>query len=722
MTRSGSALKFLMAGIIVLGLFASVHGDRRDALLAVVDREYALANPLLEDCPAYAISADDVLILISATVAGEMPPLAATMVMPAVELPMWVTPTPIPEEIARRPGLEILLTEGVNTVFAASEDAAYDLLAEGYFVVRVELRPLKRMQAAPWIKRMVEDLLERRPLDGRRAEFLRAMTDSVDSLRLKDMLHFLEYDDANSRYRSRFQVRPETRQEVVPYISGMLDAYVSPYGGDVVEQGFIQKLGGDFACTGEFPCDTVFVNIIATKPGRKTGAHYIICAHYDAIANRTSGWSSEWYKEGIPAPGGDDNGTGVAILLECARLLSGLDLDVGIKFIAFSGEELGLLGSDYYVANLAPEDSILGVLNVDMVGYVDESPLLEIIYDWNSKWIADQLEDMHGVLGLGFEVELFNLSGVGISDHANFWRIGIPGTMLIEELKAQGSLKGPPVNPYYHTVGDTSGILDMGMVRGAGRMVVGVIARFAEMPEDSLPDIWLTDGSIELDWEGRSAGMPPVAGDSLEVGVRALNVGGTMDQPEPYTLEVWQGRRNTGSLIYESTEMLQVGQGEHTHITFSWETDPDAYGDIAFTFVLLPVGDDAESDLDNNMVEVVLEIMPVAAMLRDLHVTPNPVSFAQGEPQLRFEILHPEGDFNAVMDVWVFDILGIVVGHASLEKTPLVHDFGAGENSVDLSRVVSTGIAPGLYICRTRLRLLGEPGTFDTKFKFAVDR
>jgi hypothetical protein len=103
-------------------------------------------------------------------------------------------------------------------------------------------------------------------------------------------------------------------------------------------------------------------------------------------------------------------------------------------------------------------------------------------------------------------------------------------------------------------------------------------------------------------------------------------------------------------------------------------------------------------------------------------VTPNPVSFAQGEPQLRFEILHPEGDFNAVMNVWVFDILGSVVGHASLEKTPLVRDFGAGKNSVGLSRILPGEIAPGLYICRTRLRLLGESGTFDAKFKFAVDR
>lgn len=722
MTRSGSAVILFITCVLVLGLSEAAASDGEASLLVVVDREHALSNPSLQGCPAYAISADVVLVVISERVVGDMPVLEAAVALPATGLPLWVTPSAIPEVTAHRLGLEVLLVEGVNTVFAASEDAAYDLLAEGYFVVRMEPVPLHRMQPEPWRRRMAADLLERRPLDSRRGKFLQAMADSVDSLRLKDILHFLEYDDANGRYRSRFQVRPETRQEVVPYLSDMLGSYIIPYGGDVVEQEFAQKVGGAYACVDTIPCDTLFANVIATKPGRRTSAHYIICAHYDAIASRTPGWKEEWYMEDVPAPGGDDNGTGVAILLECARLLSPLDLDVSLKFIAFSGEELGLLGSAYYVDNLAPEDSILGVLNVDMVGYIDESPLLEIIYDWNSEWISDQLEDMHGVLGLDFEAEPFNLSGVATSDHFNFWKFGIPGTMLIEELRDQGSLKGPPVNPYYHTVGDTSGILDMEIIRGAGQMVVGVISRFAEIPEDSLSDIWLTDGSIEFDWPGRSARMPPVAGDSLSVEIRALNVGAAMEQVEPYAFEIWQGARNTGDLIHEGTEMVKVLEGEHADITFSWETDPDTYGDVTFTFVLLPTGEDVESDLANNTVEVDLTIMPVSAMLRDLRVTPNPVSFTQGEPKLRFEILHPEGNFNAVMDIWVFDILGNVVGRVSLEKTPLVHDFDAGDNSVDLSRVVSGEIAPGLYICKTRLRLVGESGTFETKFKFAVDR
>ena len=249
-----------------------------------------------------------------------------------------------------------------------------------------------------------------------------------------------------------------------------------------------------------------------------------------------------------------------------------------------------------------------------------------------------------------------------------------------------------------------------------------MISRFAEVPEDSLPDLELTEGSVEFDWPGRDIGRPPVAGESLAVEIRALNVGVAMEESESYAFEIWQGGHDSGLLIHSGTEPVRALGGETVKIVHAWESDPDTYGEVAFTIVLLPVGEDVESDLTNNTVEVGLEIMPVTSMLRDVHVTPNPVSFAEGEPKLRFEILHPEGDFNAVMDVWVFDILGAIVGRASFEKTPLVHDFDAGKNAVDLSRVISGRIAPGLYVCRIRLRLLGDAGTFDTKFKFAVDR
>jgi hypothetical protein len=719
--RIGIAL--LAAAVMMTGFSLPGYGMSGDSVLVVVDREYAFSNAVLGDCPAYEISAEEVMVLVPEEIAIRTGFLRAGPSFGPERNPLWVTTTPLADDAARDAGVEVLFREGMNTVLTASPDAAYGLLARGYFIVEIDLRPLKTIRPAAWAEPLARALLDGRPLDEARRRFIESVVDSVDTLRFRPILHFLEYDDLNTRYRSRFQVRPEVRQQVVPYLTDKLDGFLEPYGGRVTWQEYVKKLGGSYACTPDIACDTIWVNVIGHKPGRKTSAYYVICAHYDAIASYQPGWSAQWYVDSVAAPGADDNGTGVTSVLECARLIAPLDLDVGVKFITFSGEEPGLIGSDYYVRHLAPDDSVIAVINFDMVGYVDEVPTLEIVYDWKSRWLSDQLAQVAASLDLESRTELVNLSGIADSDHASFWKMGIPGNMLIEELETTSTGKGGPVNPYYHTLGDTLGHLSMGLVGDAVKMVVGLIARYAEMPEDSLADIVLTNGSIEWNWDGRDINEPPLAGDTVSVKVRALNLGKSMDGPEAYSFEIWQGPRDTGSLIHESDVMLRLLRGEHTELTHSWRTDPADYGTTPFTFALLPLGQDVESYLDNNSVEVELDVLPLSVMLRNVHVTPNPVGAGGGErDSLRFEILHPEGDFNAVMDVWIYDITGRIVGHQMLERTPSRYEFGPGRNSVTLDRFVPGHMAPGLYICRARLTLLREPGVFDNTFKFAVDR
>jgi hypothetical protein len=93
----------------------------------------------------------------------------------------------------------------------------------------------------------------------------------------------------------------------------------------------------------------------------KTGTLYpntyvIICGHYDSITGT----------------GTNDNGSGTAILLEVARLLRSIPTDYSIKFIHFSGEEDGLMGSQAYVNNVVnatnPKMNIRLLLNIDEVG------------------------------------------------------------------------------------------------------------------------------------------------------------------------------------------------------------------------------------------------------------------------------------------------------------------------------------------------------------------
>ena len=99
-------------------------------------------------------------------------------------------------------------------------------------------------------------------------------------------------------------------------------------------------------------------NIIVTKTGTLfPNTFLIIDAHYDTING----------------PGTNDNGTGTVLLLELARLLKDVETEYSIKFIHFSGEEDGLVGSNYYVNNtVVPQNlDIKLVFNIDEVGGVN---------------------------------------------------------------------------------------------------------------------------------------------------------------------------------------------------------------------------------------------------------------------------------------------------------------------------------------------------------------
>ena len=108
------------------------------------------------------------------------------------------------------------------------------------------------------------------------------------------------------------------------------------------------------------PFNTNGRNIIATQLG-KTNPNdiYIVCAHYDAVANY----------------GADDNGTGTVAVLEVARILSTQCLDNTIIYAFWDEEEIGLRGSGFYADQAAANgDNILGVLNLDMLGYDGDAP------------------------------------------------------------------------------------------------------------------------------------------------------------------------------------------------------------------------------------------------------------------------------------------------------------------------------------------------------------
>lgn len=104
---------------------------------------------------------------------------------------------------------------------------------------------------------------------------------------------------------------------------------------------------------------TTSKNLIVTKTGTKyPNTFVIISGHYDTLNG----------------PGTNDNGSGVSVILEMARLLQNIETEYSIKFINFAGEEQGLIGSKAYVKNVVnsttPKMSIKLVFNIDEVGGV----------------------------------------------------------------------------------------------------------------------------------------------------------------------------------------------------------------------------------------------------------------------------------------------------------------------------------------------------------------
>src|SRR6201993_2885495 len=115
-------------------------------------------------------------------------------------------------------------------------------------------------------------------------------------------------------------------------------------------------------------------NVSAYLPG-KTDEYVIVGAHYDHLGRGTFD-SLAPSLIGQLHPGADDNASGTAGLLELARILSPFkgQLERGILFASFAGEELGLLGSAAWVKEpTKPLDKAVAMLNMDMIGRIKEN-------------------------------------------------------------------------------------------------------------------------------------------------------------------------------------------------------------------------------------------------------------------------------------------------------------------------------------------------------------
>ena len=233
------------------------------------------------------------------------------------------------------------------------------------------------------------------------------------------------------------------------------------------------------------------INVFAERKGTDLNSGAIlVAAHYDTVPK---------------SPGADDNATGVAVVLEVARLLGSRATSRTLQVAFFDREEIGLLGSLAFTGSAARLKNLQGAIVLDMVGYachtsgcqrypegLTAQPFLEaagVTSPDKGEFIAVIGDAEHPLLlGTFAESGTTNLPAVvalpvplkGLltpdvlrSDHAPFWYKGIGAVLVTDTANLR--------SPHYHQSSDTLATIDRPFFTGSAQVVVNATAKLLEI-------------------------------------------------------------------------------------------------------------------------------------------------------------------------------------------------------------------------------------------------
>ena len=202
--------------------------------------------------------------------------------------------------------------------------------------------------------------------------------------------------------------------------------------------GYIQKFVARSAAaahTGDTagkPTQNVVAIIEGTDPALKS-EYIVIGAHYDHLGRSTVSALDPDARDAI-RNGADDNASGTAAVLELARIFSIERPKRSIIFVNFSGEEQGLLGSQYFVDNPpVPIARIKAMLNFDMVGRMKDNEVM--VFGTATATELPPLIDSANARGIPLRVRGSG-DGFGSSDHSSFYAKEIPVLHFFTDLHA----------------------------------------------------------------------------------------------------------------------------------------------------------------------------------------------------------------------------------------------------------------------------------------------
>ena len=212
----------------------------------------------------------------------------------------------------------------------------------------------------------------------------------------------------------------------------------------------------------------VYANVYADIIG-ETEELVLVTAHLDSTAGRDN---PDYHADSDPAPGADDDASGVAAVLALAQAASRIaGRHATIRLVLFHAEEHGLVGSRHFArAAAAAGHQIRATFQMDMIGFRPNrnERRVEIHYgcaalpeiEQRSAAVAELLRRSVEVLGELAPIEIYNSPNDpadGRSDHSSLQMSGYPAAIISEDFFA-GSVdepSGPPNNPQYHSATDT---------------------------------------------------------------------------------------------------------------------------------------------------------------------------------------------------------------------------------------------------------------------------
>ncbi|MCX6668062.1 MAG: M28 family peptidase [Euryarchaeota archaeon] len=209
-------------------------------------------------------------------------------------------------------------------------------------------------------------------------------------------------------------------------------------------------------------------NVEAILPGADQTSDdiYVVCGHYDSVPG---------------VLGADDDASGVAVTLAAAHVISQCAFNHTIRFVAFSGEEEGLLGSYMYVQEAIDNgDNIVATLNADMIGYAitaNDGKYMNIYENEESMWLFDFTNNTNQQFSEYIGLQVIPTGFSWGSDHYYFWEYGYSAIFYAEY----------NFNPYWHTTDDTIENMNMTYDVKGTRLILATLAGLAQLGSVNLP-------------------------------------------------------------------------------------------------------------------------------------------------------------------------------------------------------------------------------------------